>query len=123
MRLEEEWLINQNQNIAKESEQILTLSLQESMGKGPFLYSQEAQEAYGRAGIALHLMQLSEHLHFTPKPLTKFEHKLLVSVIHQQLIFMYELEELDLDLLSIHNAPDPVAEELADELEGYYAIQ
>ncbi len=96
--LQEEWLLKHNQNLLispyEEGASLMLRALHEAKMEIPSPYSPDALDAFGKAGIALHLMQLSEHLSFEPKDLNALERMLLTSLFRQQLIFAYELQEL-----------------------------
>lgn len=136
-RLQEEWLLKQNPKVRKkpftESYAILLKALQQS--------EDEVIHTFGKAGITLYLMQISEHLNFEPQDLTHFERRLLTSLIRQQLIFIYELEQLhennlfehlktviqeETTLFSGQTSNDAFtiqAHELAEELFQYYSVR
>ncbi len=99
--VQEEWLLNHNQKILSHPVEECSRIYLESAIKGP-LYSSKTADAFIQAGLSLYLMQLSEHLHFSPRELSSFERKVLISLIRQQLIFIYELEELTPNLLEKH---------------------
>lgn len=136
-RLQEEWLLKRKAELLAnpytESCSIMLKALQEAQD--------EAVLSFGKAGISLYLMQLSEHLSFEPQDLTQFERILLTALVRQQLIFIYELEELDeQDLynhlknvieeetalfngLTSNDKHTLEAQELANELFQYYSVR
>lgn len=135
-RLQQEWLLNHNPRIPENPKLECTAIMQQVLHEA----HNSTIYTFGMAGISLHLMQLSEHLHFDAEPLSKFEHALLISLLRQQLIFIYEIEELEEEDLynhlkntieeetAIFNGTLPndsytqEAEEIALELYSYYKL-
>ncbi len=127
--LQEEWLLKQNKKVILSPIEECTKILQQSFVN---------ESLFGSAAISLYLMQLSEHLHFIPKPLNQFERTVVTALFRQQLIFSYELNSIAIQDLPKHleevlidevnlfkNTPsnDPFtkkARELAQELFQYY---
>jgi len=99
--LQEEWLINQNQAVVNDPRTECSKIYQDAALEGP-LYNKKTSACFIEAGLAIHLLQLSEHLQFTPEPLSPFAKRLFISLVRQQLLFIYELEELMPNQLEAH---------------------
>ncbi len=111
-RIEKEWLLQPHTPALTQTycqqlleaciDKITTELLQESpVGR----YQYALSKALGQATLSLVLLQLSEHLLFSPPDLSQFEEQLLVSFFRQQLVFGDEL----------HNVPERVSEALFEE--------
>lgn len=131
--LQDEWLFKKNsalfQNPALFCKKFLEDKVLEAAVNPPAPFTSNDIVRFGNAASTLHIMQLSEHLNFEPPALTAFEESLLVALFNQQLIFGYELEEVDIDQLEAHlykvltSKPMPLATALAQELIQYYAVR
>ncbi len=131
--LQDEWLIKKNSHIVKNPEAVCLSILQEAQNSTLYApFSEEKGKAIKEAANSLYMMQLSEHLGFQPKKLSLFEQEFLVSLIRQQLVFTYELEELDLHDFHAHMEQlctnetaffKDAAQELAVELCQYYSVR
>jgi len=105
-KLQEEWLLKNSSVIQKFPYQTCLAILQDSIEKAKIElrdpFSPNIVEAIGKACNTIHLLQISEHLNFEPPKLSPYEHKLLIMLFRQQLIFAYELQHLDPDNLEEH---------------------
>ncbi|MCE5295302.1 MAG: hypothetical protein LLF94_11920 [Chlamydiales bacterium] len=103
--IQEEWFVKHNESF-----------LQNPYATGFSLITKtdEALFAFSKAAVSIHLMQLSEHLGFQPRALSAFEKTLLIALFRQQLIFIYELEHVQLDDLESH-----LIQTLKDEIALY----
>lgn len=143
--LQEEWLLKNTNLIQKFSYQkcqdilLESIELAKEELRGPF--APNIVEAFGTSCNAIHLLQISEHLNFAPPQLSPYEYKLLLFLFRQQLIFAYEMQELDpkdlekhltqvlLDDIALFEESHPIsahtkeAQKLAQELIHYYALR
>ncbi len=110
-QVQEEWLLSHNQKILSHPVEECSRIYLDTAKRGP-LYNEKSSDAFIQAGLSIYLMQLSEHLHFSPIPLESFAKKVLLSLIRQQLIFIYELEELTPNFLGSH-LTDVIHQEIA----------